>query len=50
MGVPTSNVLEHKISNEISCGSCDHRPSAEPVEVVTPSGRNSTYTITKISR
>ena len=51
VGTTETNVLEHKISNESPVGrAIIGHAEGETVEVVTPSGKTRTYTITKISR
>ena len=51
VGTTETNSLEHKISNESPVGrAIIGRAEGETVEVVTPSGKTRTYTITKISR
>ncbi len=51
VGTTETNSLEHKISNESPVGAAlvGHREGDE-VEVVAPSGRVRTYTVTSISR
>ncbi len=51
VGTTETNSLEHKISNESPVGrAIIGHAEGETVEVVTPSGKSRTYTITKISR
>ena len=51
VGTTETNSLEHKISNESPVGrAIIGHAEGETVEVVTPSGKTRTYTITKISR
>jgi transcription elongation factor GreA len=51
VGTTETNSLEHKISNESPVGrAIIGHAAGETVEVVTPSGKTRTYTITKISR
>ena len=51
MGTTETNSLEHKISNESPVGAAlvGHR-EGDKIEVVAPSGRSRSYTITAISR
>lgn len=51
VGTTETNSLEHKISNESPVGrAIIGHGEGETVEVVLPSGKTRTYTITKISR
>ncbi len=51
VGTTETNSLEHKISNESPVGrAIIGHAEGETVEIVTPSGKTRTYTITKISR
>lgn len=51
VGTTETNSLEHKISNESPVGQAIiGRATGETVEVVTPSGKERVYTITKITR
>lgn len=51
VGTTETNSLEHKISNESPVGAAlMGHAKGDKVEVVSPSGKSKTYTITKISR